>query len=210
MSNTIERATCPHCESTELGEVNTLVGIASCTSITREPGKEPDIEYAGGTDVDWDNQAPNGQFQCEDCEAQFAEQEIVWVAAENDEDEDDDEDDDDTRDGESRMVDMLLVGYVSIGVSQALKAAGSKADEALEAAQGQARFMESIISHAKMLDDKAMAVKDSIAGNFYYEVAEPFGEAVAKAAIEGQPLDAGALADQLLASIMAPADAYPY
>lgn len=108
------------------------------------------------------------------------------------------------------MVDMLLVGYVAIGASQALNAAGAQADVALEAAEGQSRFMESIIEHSKMLDDKAMAVKDSISGNFYYEVAEPFGEAVAKAAIEGRMLDAGALADELLAAIVDPDATNPY
>lgn len=94
MSKTIERATCPHCGSTELGEVNTLIGIASCSSITREPGGETEIEYGGDTDVDWDSQSANGKFQCDTCAAEFPEDEIVWVSEDADADDHDDDDHD--------------------------------------------------------------------------------------------------------------------
>jgi len=99
--------------------------------------------------------------------------------------------------GEQRR-DPLTIAYLAMGAQNVLDHQGGIPDELSEQFGGEMGFISEIIGHAPMLDAKGFEAEDRLTQVFPYEVAQPFGERMAHALIDGEKIDPAALADSLI------------
>lgn len=96
----------------------------------------------------------------------------------------------------SEMPDPVTIAYIATGVAEAWNENDYLRHRFSE---GQSELMGSVIEHARTLD--RLCPEEGIAGNFYYEVAEPFGYRMAVAQMQGETLDPTALGQELIDTV---------
>lgn len=99
--------------------------------------------------------------------------------------------------------DPLTIAYIAIGVQNVLDHEGGLPDDLADRCGGQMGFINSIVSHASMLDEMARKAggEHGLGVVFPYEIAQPFGEQMASAELEGTPEDPRALGSKLISRV---------
>lgn len=103
--------------------------------------------------------------------------------------------------------DPMTIAYIAIGVKHVLDTYGGPLDTVVDNSGGELGFITPIVQHAAMLDEmgREAAGAHGLAGVFAYEVALPFGEAMAMGELDGTPKDPRKLAVELISHITAEA-----
>lgn len=162
------RVTCPKCGSERIGHSARYIVRNPVLGWERgEDGVTPTPTSFDGDDLLSDTcEALDFPFECLDCgEVELTEDDLVVTA----------------RAGPGRTgPEPLTIAYIAMGAHEAIREhpEGCLPDAVADAYSGQLGFIDACIDHALMLD----RAWDSTGGGnatFAYDVAEPFGEAIA-------------------------------
>lgn len=98
---------------------------------------------------------------------------------------------------------QLTAAYIAIGAHAALReASDASLSRLIDAYGGELNLIDELCDDAAMLNALADEARGRIGGVFVYEVAEPYGSAVAKSLLNGEQLDRRAVAADMLAEIL--------
>lgn len=100
----------------------------------------------------------------------------------------------------------LTIAYAAIGAARAIDARGGIPEDVMDHVQGEIGLIQLVIQDPSLLwmDKAALENEDGIDGVFAYECAEPFGQRLAEAALDGRYVDAHAVAEDLLRDVLLP------